>query len=64
MSRPADKTLRLRHILEVEAKLDTQVTEFLMTCEEGPKLECPADLAMLWAEGTARESTVTDVLDL
>ena len=63
MSRPADKKLRLRYILEVEAKLDTMVTEFLMTSQAGPQLESPADLAMMWTEGTARERAVTDAVD-
>ena len=62
-ARPADKALRLRHILEVEAQLSHDVAEYLMTSDQGPQLESPADLAKLWHEGSAKESAAADVLE-
>ena len=62
-ARPADKKLRLRHILEIEAQVGRDATEFLMTSDQGPQLESPVDLAKLWHEGSARESATADVLE-
>ena len=62
-TRPAEKILRLRHILEVEASVPAQVADFLIKSEDGPQLESPADLAKLWDSATARASVVADVLN-
>ena len=62
-TRPAEKILRLRHILEVEASVPANVADFLIKSEDGPQLESPADLAKLWDSATARGSVVADVLD-
>ena len=62
-TRPTDEIQRFRHILEVEAKVDSKVADFLITHQDGPQLESPTDLAKLWDTDTARASVVADVLD-
>ena len=61
--RPADKKMRLRHILESEAAVSSTVADYLIDNADGPLLESPADLAKLWDADSARASAVTDVLE-
>ena len=61
--RPSAPLLRLRHILETEAKVSDAAVEFLIVNENGPQLESPADLAKLWDGASARQSAISDVLE-
>ena len=63
-SRPADKKLRLHHILTIEAGVDENIAKWIAEAEHGPQCESPADVAKLWASHTIDIGPKLDVLEL
>ena len=62
--RPADKMLRLKHILVEEAGVEERIADWLITDANGPMCESPADFAQLWTETTVADGPKVDVLAL
>ena len=62
-NRPSDKKLRLVHILVQEAEVTASIAEWIISHEDGPQCESPADFAQLWTDEAAKLGPKVDVLD-
>ena len=54
----------MRHMLVQEAHVQEAIADWILSHEDGPQCESPADFAQLWTEDAVSQGAKVDVLDL
>ena len=63
-ARPTDPALRVLHIMVNDAKVPSDVADWIMKDAAGPMAQSPGDLARFWSQATVVAGAMADVLAL